>query len=120
MNHKSITLKQFVEAYIKAHYFRPDGEDRDFDACYGNYRELLKSLEHSLCRVKGFSFNYFRGLSEFPHLDLKVTVTTDLENSPLQRDYIRTILDLSGGECPPVFEFPLSTDTVTCIITERY
>ena len=62
MNHEPITLAQFMEAYIKAHYFRPDGEDRNWES-YGDTtdnKKLLVLAQISPIKVKSFSFGAMR------------------------------------------------------------
>jgi hypothetical protein len=123
MIHEPITFGKFIEAYIKAHYFRPDGEDRNWEE-YGDTddnRRLIALAKESPIMVKSFSFAYFRGLSNFPLLDLKTTVTFDLPNVG-GTDYSRVtrFLDLSHGECPPLMQSPEHGPHLSFIITERY
>lgn len=120
MEHQPITLKQFVEAYVRAHYCRPDGRNEDIYKGFPGYDELLDYIAPTPYMVKSFSFTYFRGLSEFPYLDLKTTVTTDMPNTRENRAYLMGVLDLSNGECSLRFEFLIQSETVTCIITEVY
>lgn len=123
MIHDPITLEQFMEAYIKAHYFRPDGEDRNWEE-YGlseDNKKLLLLAKASPIKVKSFSFAYFRGLTKFPLLDLKTTVTFDLPYEEINISKAIRWLDLSMGECPPLMQpvRQLNGD-LSFIITERY
>lgn len=122
MTHKPITFEAFLELYIKAHYFRPDGEDRNWEE-YGDTednRDLIARAKETGLMVTGFSFNYFRGLSEFPLLDLKTTITLDMPHTLTNAHYIMEFLDLSEGECSPHFDIPPQASKLSLIITEQY
>ena len=118
MKHSSILIREFLELYIKAHYFRPDGGDRDYETYKSQYTDLLEEAAQNPFEVLSFSFTYFRGNSNFPLLDLKTTLTTNCPKDQLNK-FIE-LLDIDGGECNAEIQTVPNGDNTSFIITEQY
>ena len=118
ISHRPTHLGNFISLYIKAHYFRPDGEDREFEQ-YGNTPEnqdLIEGAFRTKIYVKSFSFNYHPDRDE---LALRTTATF-IDISKAQKKTLESMLDLSCGECSPEIAWVPNGDYLSVIVTENY
>jgi hypothetical protein len=122
MKHTPIAFGTWLELYVQAHYFRPDGVDRHYPDYQMDYAEIITLAYAQPYEVQSFSFTYFRGLST-DQLDLKSTLTMNIDTDSMTQ--ITEIIQECNADCPPLIQVIPSRDpqnpySVSYIITEQY
>ena len=122
MKHTPIAFGTWLELYIQAHYFRPDGVDRLYQEFKMYYAEIITLAYAQPYEVQSFSFTYFRGLS-IDQLDLKSTLTLNIDTDSMTQ--ITEIIQQCDADCPPHIQVipgrdPQNPFSVSYIITEQY
>lgn len=110
-----MSLKQFAELYLKAYYFRPDGANRDYTKYmdkgqgYATPQTILTALE----AIPNLTILDFRITYDFKSFDKGQPVLTFYIKTPYipplkpnvnpHWDALMAALDLSDGECSPMY-----------------
>lgn len=102
-------LQQIAQAYVYAHYYRPDGLNREYDSHIAeeafNINRIMKTLSFALIDIMDIQFKYL------PTEDYRLITTLRITScSEETLSNILDALDLTNGESRPFFKTTSTPD----------